>query len=334
VKELLKSKRFQSLLGFGVSLGLIGWMIFYVDDWHEVGQQLKQIRYWPFIPVTIIFYFHFVLRALRWRYLLPEGGDARLKNLFDAILVGAFASFVLPLRAGEFIRPYMLTRKTKYSFSSAFVSVVIERFFDLSVVLISFGIMLFFIKDIPHLVHQGALSLTVMAVLIFIFIIAGSLMPQRILRLTEICLKPLPARVGDLIGKFLRDFLNGAVVISNPGALAMVVVLSLLVWSTSYLQFYLFLYSFDVQPDVWLAISTGVIVALAVAAPSAPGFIGVYQGGCIIAFALFGVRKEVAVAFAIITHIYQYVMCIGSGIVVLLTNNLKLSELQKKDESA
>ena len=222
----------------------------------------------------------------------------------------------------------MLTLHSVYSFSSCFVSVIIERFCDLALVLIAFGVMIIFVHDVPPLAHQGALSLSVVALMLFAFMLLGGLAPAKMLQLCELFVVLLPKKLQTSIRKFISDFLEGAAVLGNINNLLRVVMLTILVWLTCFLQYYFFLYMFEVEVTVWFAVSVAVMVALAVAAPSAPGFIGVYQAGCVAAFALFGVKRELAVAFSIITHVYQFLLCIGLGVYVLARSNLKLSQLR------
>jgi glycosyltransferase 2 family protein len=323
---MISKKRLQAMLGLAISAVLIVWMYFAIE-WHAVLAELSRVNYFALLPVSAALGAHLFFRSLRWKYLLPDN-DAPLSRLFDAIMVGTLATFVLPLRAGEFMRPYMLSIGSKLSFSSCFVSVVIERFFDLSIVLISFALMLGFIDNIPSIANQGALSLSVLAFAIFVFMLVGGFVPDLVLRITERCLRWLPAGLRTVVMSFLKDFLLGAAVLRRPKNLIYVSVLSVLVWLTCFLQYYFFLFMFQIEPSFWMGVSVAVMIALAVAAPSAPGFVGVYQAGCLAAFVLFGVSKELAMAYAIISHVYQFIVGVGLGALALLKNNLKLSELR------
>lgn len=323
----------QGGLGLLVSGGLVLWMCFSLD-WSEVGGHLVGMRYWIFAPATAVFVLHFVGRAWRWRFLLPAGGRVPLRSSFDSIMVGNFATYILPLRAGEFIRPYMLSMNTSYSFPAAFVSVVIERFFDLGAVLLSFAVMVLYVPGLPEWVHKGAAALGVLAAAIAVFIVAGSFFSERILALCRLFLRPLPLKLGAAVTKFLEEFLEGARVLRGARTLFAVVALTAVVWGLCYLMTYLLLLlSPDFAPSAWLAVSIGVIVALAVAAPSAPGFVGVYQVGCIAAFQLFGVSREAAVAYALVTHLYQYVLVVVFGMVGLMRNGLSLKDLSARPTS-
>ncbi len=313
-----------------VSLGLIAFLVKQLD-WHEVAAHLATVRYMAFVPCLAIFVAHYVLRAWRWRYLLPHaevGEAAPLSGLLNAIMLGNFATYILPLRAGEFVRPYMLSRTKSHSFSVAFVSVVVERFFDLAAVLFSFGLMLLYLQGIPSWVHKGALALSLVAVAILFFIVLGALFPSSISALIDTLSGFLPKNIGRPIAHILKELLRGALVLRNFKNLLMVILLTAAVWlSCYYLSFMLFAL-FDIQGSFWMALSITVIIALSVAAPSAPGFLGVYQVACVAGFAIFGVNQELAASFAIVTHLFHYLIFLSYGSIFLLRSRLTLADLK------
>lgn len=325
--EILKSKKFHFYLGFAVSLVLIVWLYFAID-WRTAGGEMKRAHLWVAIPSVIALTIHFMLRAWRWRYLLPQTGkEPSLMNLFDSIMIGNFATYILPLRAGEFIRPYLLTRFCSHSFSTSFASVVIERFFDLSMVLITFAVVLLYVDGFPDWVGTGAMILSVMAAGILVFMLLGSFAPGPVRKLSGVFLKFLPSGPASMIEKFLDDLLNAASVLSSGFRLVMTVILTIAVWLSSYGLFYLYFYFFDVPPTIGLSVTTAVVVAFAVAAPSAPGFIAVYQTACIASFAIYGLSAETAVAYSIITHVLQYVYFTLYALFFFFHKNIRFSEL-------
>lgn len=330
IKSILSSQTFHIVLGICVSLALLIW-ISLVVDWSLVLVELSRVEWFMFVPLTAIFFFHFFLRALRWRYLLPEAGaNVPISRLFECIMLGNLATFVLPLRAGEVIRPFALTLFSKFSFSAGFVSVVIERFFDLSVVLLSFVAMLFFIDGIPTWAHNGALSLGVMACAILGFIGVGVFLPEKALSIAEFFIGYAPAKIQPALRVFATDFISGTKVLGGKRGLLTVTGLTIVVWISSYLISQGGFYLFGIGATFWEGVTVGVILALAVAAPSAPGFIGIYQTGCIAAFSLFGYSTESALAYAIVTHAYQFVMIVAVGIFILFRNNLSLGALRAR----
>jgi uncharacterized protein (TIRG00374 family) len=66
----------------------------------------------------------------RWLLLLHPVEAVTLRQTIRAIYVGLFANEVLPFRAGEVLRCYLLSRWTALPFSVSLSSILIERVFD------------------------------------------------------------------------------------------------------------------------------------------------------------------------------------------------------------
>ena len=99
-----------------VSLAILAFLAYRLE-WETFYQELGRIKL-LYVPVLVLLVFAaFWIRALRWRHLLPSDADVSRIKLMEATLVGFTATFVLPLRAGEFIRPWVLSRWQPVSFS-------------------------------------------------------------------------------------------------------------------------------------------------------------------------------------------------------------------------
>ena len=78
-------------------------------------------------------------RALRWAVLLkPLVPRPRIRNLLTATVIG-FAAISLFGRAGEIIRPYLVSVKERVPLTSQFAAWIIERIFDLLMATLVFG---------------------------------------------------------------------------------------------------------------------------------------------------------------------------------------------------
>jgi uncharacterized membrane protein YbhN (UPF0104 family) len=75
-----------------------------------------------------------------------------------------------------------------------------------------------------------------------------------------------------------------------------------------------------------------VFVALAVALPSAPGFVGVYQMACVAASSLFAYSLSAAQLYSILVHLITFIMVITIGFWVLAVHDLNFFELKKAAE--
>lgn len=297
-------------------------------DWPTVMTELSRARLLPFLWVTLAWLLHFILRALRWKFLLPSGTKQKTKVLFDSILLGSFATFVLPLRAGEFVRPLFLMKHSDYSFSTCFVSVVIERFFDLCMVLFLFGVVTMYIPGLPDWTLNGAYALSTLAAGILLFILTGTFLPKFAISVASIPFKIMPQGLRKVGEKFLNDFIGGAAVLKSPLNLFMIILLTAGIWATCGMVFHLFMDVLSIQAGWTVSLTLTVLVALAVAAPSAPGFLGVFQIACIAGFSLFGISNETATAYSILCHMHQFVIFILYGLYVLFSYGMSFGELR------
>ena len=79
--------------------------------------------------------FEFVLRAVRWKFILQpvsQSNNISVFKLFIAtVLGGNKANTLFPLRAGELLKPYIINKEEKIPFSTASVTTVMERVYDI-----------------------------------------------------------------------------------------------------------------------------------------------------------------------------------------------------------
>jgi uncharacterized protein (TIRG00374 family) len=266
------------------------------------------------------------LRALRWRYLLPDSSKISIKLALDAILIGNFANFILPFRAGEFIRPAFLANNSDVPYISGLSSVVVERFLDLSAVLLSLAVIIPFLPGLPNWAISGSLSLAILAFCIFIGILLASFQVEFTRRTGKQIINFLPKKIHAKLFEILENCIDGASLLRSKRRAGMCLLFTVLVWFSNYLILYIWLFMLPniPEPEFLHAVTIGVFLALAVAAPSAPGFIGIYQVACLAALALFNVSQEDALTYALVTHMAQYCIYIAYGIYVVNAYGFKI----------
>ncbi len=96
----------------------------------ELKDDLLEMSWlWVVIAVAAdvgVYFFH----GSRWKLLLKPLVKVSFAQTVRAIYVGLFANEVLPFRAGEVLRCYLISRWTSLPFSVSLSSAVIERVFD------------------------------------------------------------------------------------------------------------------------------------------------------------------------------------------------------------
>jgi glycosyltransferase 2 family protein len=71
------------------------------------------------------------VRAARWRHLLyPVDPDIPLRRIVAVSYISFAAILIMPLRAGEVVRPYMIRQRSRVSFAAATGTVGAERVID------------------------------------------------------------------------------------------------------------------------------------------------------------------------------------------------------------
>lgn len=96
---------------------------------------------WRWLLLASIFgYATYYGRALRWAVLLkPLRPHPNIWNLFKATVIG-FSALALFGRPGEFVRPYLIAVKEDVPLSSQLAAWLLERFYDLLIALLLFGV--------------------------------------------------------------------------------------------------------------------------------------------------------------------------------------------------
>ncbi|MBU1880041.1 MAG: flippase-like domain-containing protein, partial [Chloroflexi bacterium] len=106
----------------------------YNIDLGAVAQALSTANYWFLVPATLITLLGYGIRTVRWQAILypslEEGHRPGFVRLFPVLVIGFAANNVLPFRAGEFVRAYVLGRREGISASLSFATIVLERVMD------------------------------------------------------------------------------------------------------------------------------------------------------------------------------------------------------------
>ena len=103
-----------ALLGAVLALLLLMWALRGVRL-DEVLRQIREAHTVPLVVCVILATATYALRLIRWRLLLRDdrGGAYPLAPLWHAIAIGFMASNLLPFRAGELVRTFSITRRSK-----------------------------------------------------------------------------------------------------------------------------------------------------------------------------------------------------------------------------
>jgi hypothetical protein len=111
--------------------------------------------------------------------------------------------------------------------------------------------------------------------------------------------------------------------INNAGALLPISLLSLVCWLVHGLYFFFMFAALDIQLSFWSALIIQMVIGIGVILPAAPGYVGNFEYFTVLALGLFGISQEAAFAYALLTHICEFVPVTALGFFFVLRNGLQ-----------
>lgn len=283
--------------------------------------------FWVFLSLPIIVASHYV-RALRWRTILkPIMNPGSTINLFSAVMVGYFFNSIYP-RLGEFIRPYVYAKRENVSKSSVFATIVVERVIDVFTLGFLFAIAFIIARDkianmLPGVDPQKilAFSLLVLGALVFSF------WPPFIKFILKYLVKPFSNSIHDRISDIVNKFRLGFSVIKQPSSYIRLVSESLLIWVCyalpMYLMFFCFPFSQTIDVSIGDALFLVIVSGIGVTIAPTPSGIGVMHSLIMYAMmGLYGIKEEMALAYATINHASSLFIQLTIGGVFLIRERI------------
>ena len=304
------------------------WLAVRGVHWEDAAAALRGANYvWVvlMLPVTVWTLF---VRAQRWRVFLHDVGVPPLRPLVSATNIGFMANMVLPLRIGEVIRPVLLSRRAHLSLSGVLASVLLERIFDMFTILFLFGVSVSLVT-VSDEVRQWGWMLTGLAVAVAAVIVLIRVQERLALRIARRLADLVPGQAGDSAYHFAEGFVRALEMLDSPMAYVKAFAWSLYLWMAISVVYVFGFWAFHMDvPELRGALVLTTLVAIAVSVPSAPGFIGSFQLGCVLGLRIFGVKESPALAFSLIVHLTQFVGCIGAGLYSLWVEGISFREVE------
>ena len=322
----------RTAIVLALSVAMLAWFL-RGADLGQVWSEIQNGRVGLLVLAVGITLMTYVFRALRWQYLLRPLGRPPFSAVFKTTVIGFAVSTLLPARAGEVVRPYLLARRAGFSATSAFATIILERVLDLITVLLLFGFYLAFYTPAVSAEHSatftalksGGMLAAVASVagLAFMMLVAGH--PERLAAWALRVERVLPAKFAAAMAQFVRTFLEGLAVVRQPARLVVAGLLSLPLWLSIALGIWATSQAFHIDmiyPGAFLMMAV-LVVGVAVPTPgSVGGFHKAYQIGAV---AFFGVANDKAVGAALVLHAISFVPVTIGGAVFLAQEGLSLS---------
>ncbi|HEX6323156.1 MAG TPA: lysylphosphatidylglycerol synthase transmembrane domain-containing protein [Vicinamibacterales bacterium] len=278
----------------------------------------------------------YVIRTWRWQILLSPIERLPFVKVLRAVIVGFATIFLLPARAGELIRPWMLSRETGVSASAAFATVIVERLFDLVAVLALFLVWRLLPAAPGAVEMEGINAAAILAAvaaagaLAATFLLAGR--ADRVGTFATALARALPARAATAIIGFVEKFARGLAVMRRPGPIVAALALSLALWTSIGLSTWITSMAFGITFPFTASFLLSMFLIAGVAVPTPGGIGGFHAAYAFAVTRLFGATQEQAVACAIVLHAVSFVPVTLVGLVIMAQAGLTIQ--RARTESA
>lgn len=296
-------------LGYLVSGASLLW-VFWRFPWAQLGDHLRTLE-WGWVALAIAFEIAvYFADAWRWGALLKPVGAPSFGLCLQSVFVGMLANDILPAKAGELVRCFLLSYESEVPLSLAITSDVILRVMDgLWIVILYLAVTLQVgthtqVRDGMWLFGTCAVGIAGVA----LWVLFRRQHAHHLVRT-----RSWAARFVDLLDQIHRlgDWpeLRNAMAISSAYWLTQI----LAIWALTKADRF----------DLGLSAATFLLVVKSVATliPNAPANVGAYQAAVVFAFRFLYVEQPAAQAFSEIMFVFLTLpIAVGGAIAVLFAD--------------
>ena len=276
---------------------------------------------------------------MRWAvFLKPLKPLPSMRNLLSATVIG-FTAITLFGRPCEFVRPFLIARKEQVTVTSQFAAWVLERIFDLLMALLLFAFALTRVRTsglhlgekLTWVLAAGGKVGSVLAVAVLIVLVSLRHLAEPLRFRLLGALRHLPEKRSAGFAKIVNALFQGVESMRSDVGLILVLAYSVLEWVLICLCYWCLAQSFAGIVNLGLVdvlilmgfVSFGSVVQI----PGVGG--GMQVVSVLVLTELFGVRFELASAFAIFLWAITFVAIVPLGLFVALKEGLDWRSLKQ-----
>jgi uncharacterized protein (TIRG00374 family) len=167
----------------------------------------------------------------------------------------------------------------------------------------------------------------VVALFALLVLVAIAMNPEWLVRLATPVIGRLAPRLLERGTAFLLSFGSGLGVLRDPRRSAVVFFWALVMWLVNGASFWIAFKAVGIGANFAAALFLQSLLAGAVAAPSAPGFFGVFEAATKVALRVYGIDDTLAVSYALGYHLLSFIPITAIGLWYLGKMGMHLRDL-------
>lgn len=334
---MLKSRGFW--IGIAVSVVLIGLFV-HSTPIGDMKRAFQDANPWLALASLPVYFLGLWVRTIRWRYLLRPVKKVSVLRLYPVVIIGLMANNLIPARAGELARAYVLGEREKVSKTSALGTIAVDRIFDgLTLIPMMLIVAAFAGSDakFPVGFHRSlnfaglgivmAVFFGVAIAILFYMAISEhgrDLLHRLVVRFAPRSLKPK-------VEGLLHSFFDGLAALRSPIDLGLAWLMSLVSWTLEATMYYIVARAFGIDEPFYVFLLLCAAANLAIAIVASQGGIGPFEivvSNTIIAFGA-SVQSADANAYALGLHAILLIPIVAIGLALMWSMNLTFGAMLK-----
>jgi uncharacterized membrane protein YbhN (UPF0104 family) len=293
-------------------------------QWREFWAYAKSVSVTRVLIAVAAIYCAYAVRAIRWRVLAGITHTPVL-HLLSPTIVGFTATAMLG-RAGELVRPWLISSREKLSFESQMLVWVVERLFDTATAVVLIGAALILTSArIPYIE-----AFRVVGVAAIVFVVAGAALIGWFAVHDETGAAPeSKSRALRFIAARAHHIASAARTLASPAPLLSATGLSVLMWMLIASAYFAVLHSFTAEAAHLGTVQVLVLMGFSLAGSLIPLPAAGGQQLAVVAalVAVFGLPSDLAVSCGILLWLATWMSIVPVGLVLLRGEGLTLRSL-------
>jgi uncharacterized protein (TIRG00374 family) len=312
--------------------------------WIEFARAFRGLDvFWLTLSIVLILSTYYG-RALRWEVMLrPIQPRASVARVLSATIIG-FTAIVLLGRAGELVRPYLIAQKERVPFPSQVAAWVLERIYDLLMVLAIFGFALARVPwatlplkhGLAQLFRTGGWVVGTIAAACIVLLVGFGRYSHVARRWVNWLSRVFPERLRPRVAQLFGAFLDGMQSTSTPTYVVLMSLYTVLEWALIFGCYYCLFRAFPATSRFNLAeisIFLGVVAFGSIL--QIPGIGGGVQVAAVLALTeIFGVPIEPATGMALLIWAVSFLTVVPIGLGLALHEGINWGKFRHLPEDA
>jgi uncharacterized protein (TIRG00374 family) len=318
----------QFWVGVAISILLI---VLFLRAIHprEIGDAFGEANYWYMIPAIVVLFVALAIRCLRWSILMRPVAAIPPRRLFSYAIIGYMANNLLPARAGEVIRAYVLGEREGVSRLGTLGTIAVERLFDgisLVFLLLVAGAFVGFGDERLRVIAVASSALFIVALVVFYALTHSE---ERARRFFHWFTRYLPERLEHRAEELTDSLVVSLRSVHQTRSFLQVVSLSILAWTIEAGAYAIIGLGFDLGVSFGHYCLLLSAANLAIIVPTFLGGTGPFEWAATLVLVGAGVANGLAGAYSIVAHGVIFIPTTILGLIILWSFGISMGRVTR-----